>query len=709
MKKKDLLNITLPDVPEELIETAQSDKYANNEFVLWNSEITIEKSYKTRLYFGASEEDGILVIRMWPRILLANRVNNPLSITYIDVKAEKWISTTDGKWTEALLENIKATYAHQPKTFWGAKDVSTQEDTDLCNRMLGTDENSVYEAVREWQDEVRAKANKKKAERRKADWDRMMDLLPEEPKGFMEWAACEGTIDDNFLIFKRNGAKTEVYCTNCGKTFETTEKMRHNKGKKTHWNYRSECTGYCRNCHHIFDTKSWRKQKELQTESCVVLPQVTGEYISMQSFWVRKIFKKKQLLPDALEKWEQEVRIYENLRVFVDPKTFESKDSFKWDVVPSLGNKGCWRRVRFSGYGRRQYAYQIDSGKMYMDNADEICEASGMRRMLYERCQGSERENPQRLLITMAKKKYLEYLFRAGLNRLAEEVLRNPYWVELNEEARSLKDLLAVDGQTLRIMKDIDGHYEMISLLKEIKHLGQKVDIETLKLMNTQKIWLLDLPLDETGLTVQRLMNYLRKQAQKEGRKTKIVLQEYKDYLNIAEKLGYDTRDEIVCRTPDLKKMHDRYTEYYNKNKEGIRESNANKNYRQIAEESGKNAEHFRYEKEGLKILVPERASDIIREGREQHHCVGANDTYMKRMDKGESYILFLRKKEDLKKPYYTLEVTWDGKVRQSYGAYDRKPDEEKVNEWLRCFERAIKRRTKKELEEAHKMAMLAV
>ena len=709
MKKKDLLNITLPDVPEELIETAQNDKYANNEFVLWNCQTTVEKSYKTRLYFGASEENGILIVRMWPRILLAQGVNKPLSVTYIDAEAEKWISMTDGKWSEALLENIKAVYTHQPKTFWGARDVSTQADTDLCNRALGTDENDVYEAVWKWQDEVRAKANKKKAERRKADWDRMMDLLPEEPKDFREWAAREGTIDDNFLIFKRNGSKTEVYCTNCGKTFETTEKMRHNKGKKAHWNYRSEYTGYCRNCRHIFDTKSWRKQQELQTESCVVLPQVAGEYISMQSFFVRKTFKKKQLIPDALEKWEQVVNIYENLRVFVYPKTFESKDSFKWDVVPQLGNRGCWRRVRFADYSRRQYAYQIDSGKMYMGNADEICKTSGMRRILYEKCQGNERENPQRLLITMAKKKYLEYLTRAGLNRIAQEVLRNPFRVELNEGARNLKDLLSVDGETLRIMKDIDGHYEMIPSLKEIKHLGQKVDIETIKFMNTQKIWLLDLPLDETGLTVQRLMNYLRKQAQKEGRKTKIVLQEYKDYLSVAEKLGYDTRDEIVCKTPDLKKMHDRYVEYYNKNKEGIRESNANRNYRQIEEEYGRNAEHFGYEKEGLTIMVPERASDIIREGREQHHCVGANDTYLKRMDKGDSYILFLRKKEDLKRPYYTLEVTWDGHVRQSYGAYDRKPDEEKVNEWLRCFTRAIKRRTKKEMEEAHVMAMLAV
>ena len=132
MRKKDLLNITLPDVPEELIETAQNDKYANNEFVLWNCQTTVEKSYKTRLYFGASEENGILIVRMWPRILLAQGVNKPLSVTYIDAEAEKWISMTDGKWSEALLENIKAVYTHQPKTFWGARDVSTRKRTRTC-------------------------------------------------------------------------------------------------------------------------------------------------------------------------------------------------------------------------------------------------------------------------------------------------------------------------------------------------------------------------------------------------------------------------------------------------------------------------------------------------------------------------------------------------------------------------------------------------
>lgn len=705
MKKKDLLNITLPDVPEELIKTARNDEYMERDFSLRNYGRYTEKSYRTRLYFGASKADGILVVRMWSRVQLEKGIYDPISATYIDAAAEKWITRTDGSWSEAMLQNIKAMYTHQPRTSWDAEDVSTKEDTELCNRMLGTDEGSIYEAVREWQDDVRARANKKRAERRKADWDRMMELIPEEPEDFMEWSAGEGTINDNFLLYKRNGAITEVYCTHCGKTFETTEKMRHNKGKKTHWNYRSECVGYCRNCHRIFNTKSWRKQKYLRTESHVVLPQVAGEYISMQSFWVVKKFKKKQLLPGGPEKWEQKVYVNENLRVFVDPKTFESKDSFRWDVVPQLGSQCLWRRVRSRDYTGKQYAYQITSGKMYMGNADKICQASGMTRYVYERCQGSESNNPQRMLITMAKKKYLEYLFRSGLNRIAEEAVKSPYFMELNEEAGNLKDLLGVDGQTLRILKDIDGHYDMIPLLNEIKSKRQKVDIETIRFMNTQKVWLSLLPLEETGLTVQRMMNYLMKQADKEGRDIHAIIREYKDYLDIAEKLGYDARDEIISRTPDLKLMHDRYVEQYNKNKDGIRDSNANLNFWKIAQRSGKNAEHFGYEKEDLQILVPEKASDIIREGREQHHCVGANDNYLKKMNTGESFIIFLRKKEDLKKPYYTLEVAWDGRVIQSYGAYDRRPDAEKIDEWLRSFTRAIRKRTEKEQERTRVMA----
>ena len=43
--------------------------------------------------------------------------------------------------------------------------------------------------------------------------------------------------------------------------------------------------------------------------------------------------------------------------------------------------------------------------------------------------------------------------------------------------------------------------------------------------------------------------------------------------------------------------------------------------------------------------------------------------------------------------PYYTLEVDWDGEIEQWHGAYDRKPDEEQIEEVLKEYSREIRRR----------------
>ena len=122
-----------------------------------------------------------------------------------------------------------------------------------------------------------------------------------------------------------------------------------------------------------------------------------------------------------------------------------------------------------------------------------------------------------------------------------------------------------------------------------------------------------------------------------------------------------------------------------------------NKKFPEIRKSFKENQEHFGYQKAGLKIFVPRDAADIKREGKLQHHCVGASDRYMERMAKGETFILFLRRAETPETPYYTLEVEYNGEIRQSYGAYDRKPDWESVGPILKSFTRQIKKRTEKE------------
>ena len=65
----------------------------------------------------------------------------------------------------------------------------------------------------------------------------------------------------------------------------------------------------------------------------------------------------------------------------------------------------------------------------------------------------------------------------------------------------------------------------------------------------------------------------------------------------------------------------------------------------------------------------------------------------MERMAAGTSWILFLRKKKELEKPYYTIEISMkDDHIIQWYSEYDRKPDEKKIQKVLNTFRNSIKR-----------------
>lgn len=71
----------------------------------------------------------------------------------------------------------------------------------------------------------------------------------------------------------------------------------------------------------------------------------------------------------------------------------------------------------------------------------------------------------------------------------------------------------------------------------------------------------------------------------------------------------------------------------------------------------------------------------------------GASDRYYERIRTEETYILFLRR--DPKKAWYTLEIEPGGTVRQKRSEYNRQPDLDTVNEYLKEWQTEIKKRLK--------------
>ena len=78
-------------------------------------------------------------------------------------------------------------------------------------------------------------------------------------------------------------------------------------------------------------------------------------------------------------------------------------------------------------------------------------------------------------------------------------------------------------------------------------------------------------------------------------------------------------------------------------------------------------------------------------EGRILHHCVGG-DNYLGKHNSGMTYILMLRFKETQEIPYITVEIdNRTDKILQWYGNYDRKPDKDRMQEWLDIYVAKLK------------------
>ena len=86
-------------------------------------------------------------------------------------------------------------------------------------------------------------------------------------------------------------------------------------------------------------------------------------------------------------------------------------------------------------------------------------------------------------------------------------------------------------------------------------------------------------------------------------------------------------------------------------------------------------------------VTIPIEPKDLIIEGQKMHHCVGK---YVDKVSNNKTYIVFIRRKDDIKMPYITAEVDLNGTLQQYFLAYDREITEktdiefkEKYQEYL--------------------------
>nr|WP_288891096.1 PcfJ domain-containing protein [uncultured Blautia sp.] len=590
---------------------------------------------------------------------------------FADKKEKAHAAFANGKWYSCMINNV-ARVCKDLDTIKGDGyyygddwEFETEEDKETALNYLGNYNVTNFEVC----------CNQVKYERayqRKCSRiDEMMGKIPCVPDAMENWVQQE-IFPGNYLFLKKGKKRTDYACTACG-----------GRGwKKKVWKH-GEMT-VCPKCGAT--VKAYSRKQERTAKAPVILLQAHGEE------WVERQFR-------AVCTWKagekKAIELYEEVRA----------------IIP----KGkCWGKVYFGTesqadefaqdwWDKNQLNKRFVSSYLYPGNLDEVLpygdlENSGLDLMARKK----EKLNVNKFITTFHQRPWMEYLAKAGLGKVVADIVEKYGWWGNPDAicgyAESLKGLLQLDGNRTNRIKQLNGGLNTLEWLQyeeERELMGRRVKIsqESLEYLNAKDVSKKDCEdiLKELG-SVNRMVNYMKKQRIS----PKTLTQTWRDYLRMARSEGMDTTDDIVRLPKDLKARHDQLVELRNARRDEERLKKEKEKYQNLDERIRKHlpeVKRYFWEDDTYMIIPAGNCEELVTEGRTLHHCVGSSDHYMEMMANGKSWILFLRKKENPEKAYYTIEINMnDDKILQYYSEFDRKPDQATISKVLNKFKKNVRR-----------------
>ena len=182
-----------------------------------------------------------------------------------------------------------------------------------------------------------------------------------------------------------------------------------------------------------------------------------------------------------------------------------------------------------------------------------------------------------------------------------------------------------------------------------------------------------------------KMKRYLEKQQDKHP-EVYINIGYYWDYLRNCKELGADMSSKATLWPSDLHQTHTNQIQQVKIKKDMAKEEKYQKRKKALIRK-------FKYENEamGFVVVVPDSVFDLIREGKDQHICVG---TYVDRVADGITNVVYIRKLSEPDAPYGTMEISNDNRILQVRGKFNNDLPKEAMD-FVKKFERAKLKRSK--------------
>ena len=582
-----------------------------------------------------------------------------------------WEQPADGggKWRTSSLERMED-YSHpilESCGFYAPKDEAR------ITRFCAVSDAAGLEALWRMQNNILAARTKQRIQARERKTIEQMKIVPSAPrdlKGFIHREVLPAYV----VYTYHKGKKTMAgYCTACRHDVLVTG-ARHNQA------------GICPRCRRNITFKAAGRVRSLYDRATVQIIQ----YISSEELLVR-IFKAAHDYKGDYR--SEKVRVWENARFFVRRKRGDV------DVTPyyyaySGGGLTQWKPGYRPYFNHWTENFEADTcGYVYHRNLEAALKGTAWEYSQLKPFYLKLHEPMEVIPYLQSYLRYsmIEYLVKLGLIRIVTYVVYsriNEQWI--HPDGKNPREVLGVSPQDIPLLQAVNANIQQLALLRELRERNIRANVPLLIWCeNIAEYQRKDLLFALQFTTPMKLIRYI--DAQYEKMKDEIVpigvrryenkfrvLSEYNDYLRVAVKLEYDLKSSFVLFPRNLNKAHDLAASLYWQNESEINDRVIGAAYAELLKRYG-------FAKNGLTVLPPKTAREIVSEGHALHHCVG---TYVSKVVNGESIILFLRKMEDPDTSFYTMELR-DGKLAQIRGQNNAAPTPD-VNQYITLYKRKI-------------------
>lgn len=667
MKKRELLSIKELMVTEKMLEIAKEDK------IMVRSKYSYAApEYHYGKHMMSCERAGILKISIFSTECLRFGSTQPTYNVYLDKSKSAYITYDflNGRWSHASLDNLA-----WPKYTWGKTYTEESSSKLILDYLQAGVLQEPYEAILAYQEQIRESRLFNRHDAQMEVWRKKMERVPKLPKDWKKWTNKTG-ITQNFIFYEymRSGDK-QGYCTWCEKMVPI-KNMKHNKEDR------------CSCCGHKIQYKSvGRMPTSFRTEDTAYLIQRCGEdEFAVREFYITRCFYKNNPKNAVVNCMERRRILYN--------KELQATEFYHGVYKKRIRGwiEGPLKKLRYIGYVEYVEYYR---SRIYGRTIPSLSKSVLQRTGFAEMWRSFNYLCPVEYFGVLKSFSFLEQIVKANLTQIAKEIMDRGSIQLSNTKGFARK--LGIDRFRLNRLRENKGGVDYLEWLKHEKLMDKVIPDSVIKWFEKKHILPKDIRFIMDHMSEIQVKNYLERQCRESKEPVKELITTWKDYLTMAKRIHMDISDPIVYRVKSLVQRHDEIVRIVEDKAMALKAGKIAEDFPCVDDVCKSVKEKYEYEDQEYKIIVPESIEDILNDAKGLHHCVDKEDTYFDRINQRETYLLMLRKKPEIDKQYYTLEVEPDGTIRQARTDFNRQKDDYKFAElFLRKWQKQLKRKLEK-------------